>query len=166
VTDIIETAGPKSYAEIVRLERKAQALLVLGRKSKMPGYELFAAAKLFGYLRAGRPIVGVLPEDETKKILHKLGVSTVADVDSVSDVARILESVIDKWSGGTLSSIAPDRKACEAYSSEHQTTTLVRALEGLPPNEPFVPGAQAIPASLRDAIKEIASLSRPNWVGN
>ena len=54
---------------------------------------------------------------------------------------------------GTLSSLVPDRKACEAFSSEQQTATLVRALEGVPPEEPFIPGAQAIPPSLRGALE-------------
>jgi glycosyltransferase involved in cell wall biosynthesis len=152
LSDIIETAQPKSQSEIVHLQREAHALLVLGRPSTMKGYELFAAAKLFGYLKAGRPIIGVLPQDETNKILQRVGVRTVADVDSVSEITTVLRDVLDSWSKGTLSSLVPDRKACEAFSSEQQTATLVRALEGVPPEEPFIPGSQAIPPSLRDVI--------------
>jgi hypothetical protein len=150
--DIVETAGPKSYAEITSLQRQAHGLIVLGRKSKMKGYELFAAAKLFGYLKAGRPIVGVLPEDETKKILHRLDVSTVAEADSVSEIAAVLSKLVHSWSTGTLSCLIPNKKACEAYASERQTARLVRALEGLPAEEAFVPGTCSIPPSLRDTI--------------
>jgi hypothetical protein len=153
LSDLIETTGPKSYAEINILQQQVHALLVLGRLATINGYELFAGAKLFGYLKAGRPIVGVLPADETKKILHRLGARTVADVDSVSDITRVLRLVLDNWSSGTLSSLAPDPKACEAYSSERQTATLVRALEGVPSEEPFIPGAQAVPPSLRETIE-------------
>jgi glycosyltransferase involved in cell wall biosynthesis len=152
LSDVVETEGPRSHAEITRLQREAHALLVLGRPPTMKGYELFAGAKLFGYLKAGRPIVGVLPPDETKKILHRVGVPTVADVDSVSEITMVLCHVLDKWSTGKLSSLVPDRKACEAYSSERQTATLVRALEGVPPEEPFVPGRVEIPPSLRGTI--------------
>ena len=67
---------------------------------------------------------------------------------------RFSATYLSKWSAGTLSSLVPDRKACEAYSSEHQTATLVRALEGVPPEEPFIPGAQAIPPSLREGIED------------
>lgn len=158
LSDMIETAGPKPYAEITRLQREAHALLVLGRPATMKGYELFAGAKLFGYLKAGRPIVGVLPQDETKKVLQRVGVRTIADVDSLSEVTTVLRLVLDNWSMGTLSSLLPDPKACEAYSSERQTATLVRALEGVPPEEPFVPGAQTIPPSLR------AALENPKWL--
>jgi hypothetical protein len=154
LSDIIETAGTKSYGEIAAIQREAHALLMLGRKPSHTGYELFAGAKLFGYLKAGRPIVGILPEDEAKKTLQRVGASTVADVASVAEIMKVLRGVIDNWSMGTLSTLVPDRKACEAYSSERQTATLARALEGLPPEEPFIPGAQAIPPSLHGIIEK------------
>ena len=150
--DVIETSGRKSHAEISSMERHADALLILGRPAMMKGHELFAGAKLFGYMKTGRPIVGILPEDETRNILHGLGVSTVADVNSTREITTILCSVLDHWSGGTLASLVPNPKACEAYSSEQQTAALVRALEGIPPEKPFIPGAQLVPPSLRDEI--------------
>jgi hypothetical protein len=162
LSDIVHTTGPKPFAEIAALQREAHALLVLGRPGTKPGYELFAGAKLFGYLKAGRPIVGVLPSDETKKVLQHVGARTVADVDSTSEITRILQVVLDNWSAGTLSSLVPDRKVCEAYSSERQTGTLVRALEVVPSEEPFIPGAQAIPPSLRDIIENKSWLDGVN----
>jgi glycosyltransferase involved in cell wall biosynthesis len=154
VSDIVIAENPRSFVEIARLQRAAHALLVLGRSAVRIGYELMAGAKLFGYLKAARPIVGVLPEDETKKILQHVGARTVADVDSIPDIMKVLRDVVDNWSSGTLSSLVPDARACEAYSSERQTATLVRAFEGLPPDEPFVPKAQAIPPSLREIIED------------
>jgi hypothetical protein len=158
ISDIIQTSPPRPYAEIAGFQKEAHALLVLGRPATKPGYELFAGAKLFGYLKAGRPIIGVLPADETKKVLRRVGATTVADVDSISDIAKVLKSVIDNWSSGTLSSLVPDPKACQFYSSERQTATLVRALEGLPAEEPFVPGQQEVPQSLRHIV------NNKNWL--
>ncbi len=150
LSDIIETAGPTSYEDVSRMQREAHALLVLGRPSTMKGHELFAGAKLFGYLKSGRPIVGVLPADETKQVLIRIGARTIADVDSVSEIVTVFQHLLDTWSAGDLLSLVPDRKACEAYSSEQQTAILARALEGVPPEKPFVPGAQSIPPSLRE----------------
>lgn len=149
LTGLVQTAGPTSYAEIVRLQQEAHALLVLGRKATIKGYELFAGAKLFGYLKAGRPILGVVPQDETRQALLRVGARTVADVDSVPEIVAVLQNLLEKWSKGELLSLVPDPKACASYSSEHQTAILVRALEGVPPEKPFVPGAQGIPLSLR-----------------
>ena len=156
VSDMITTRGPTSQEEIATLSKQAHALLILGRPSTMRGYELFAAAKLFGYLKAGTPIIGVLPDDETKKILLGLGVTTVADVDSQSAIVALLRRLLDAWSQGNLSSLSPKRGACEIYSAERQTEELVRALEGKPALEPFVPGLAQIPPSLRSKIDTIA----------
>lgn len=140
LSDIIHTAGPSPQSEIPRLQREAHALLILGRRRDDKGHELLAGAKLFGYLKTGRPIVGILPQDETRKILSHIGVSTVADSDSLSEIIAVLRQVLTAWSEGTLSSLVPDRAACTAYSAERQTAALVRALQGGPALEPFIPG--------------------------
>ena len=155
LSDIVIAERPKPYAEIADLSKKPHMhCSCLGRPGPIKiGYELMAGAKLFGYFKAARPIVGVVPADETKKTLHRVGSHTVADVDSVQEITKVLRLVLDSWSAGTLTSLVPDRKACEAYTSERQTATLVRALEEVPPEEPFIPGAQAIPPSLREGIE-------------
>jgi glycosyltransferase involved in cell wall biosynthesis len=152
LSDIVETAGPTSHTAIARLQQEAHALLVLGRPPTMKGYELFAGAKVFNYLKAGRPIIGVLPPDETKKILQRVGVRTVADSATPAQIVAVFRQLLDAWSGGTLSALVPDRAACAVYSAEWQTAALVRALEGKPAAEPFVPHAVEIPPSLCEDI--------------
>jgi glycosyltransferase involved in cell wall biosynthesis len=152
LSDIVATSGPTSHAEITRLEREADALLVLGRLPSIKGYELFAGAKVFNYLKTNRPIIGVLPQDETKKILDRVGVSTVASVDAPPEIVAILRQLWDAWSEGNLRSFLPDRAKCELYSAERQTEALVRALEGAPAAVPFVPGAVEIPPSLQEEM--------------
>lgn len=149
LTDIIETAGPTSYTEVNRLQLDAHSFLILGRNPNRKGHELVAGAKLFGYLKGRRPILGVLPLDETRKILYRVGARTVANADLVSDIVTVLRQILDAWSEGTLPSLLPDRAACEVYSSEHQTLALIRALEGQPPTEPFISGSIEVPVSLR-----------------
>jgi hypothetical protein len=149
---LVETSGPAPYAEVTCLQRKAHALLVLGRPPTSRGHELLAGAKLYGYLKTGRPIIGVLPLDETKKTLQRVGVSTIADVDSPSEIVAVLRQLLDAWSTGTLSSLVPDRAACDVYSAARQTEALVCALEGESAAEPFVPGSVEIPLSLRGEI--------------
>jgi hypothetical protein len=150
--DIVEITPSVSHAEAVEKQRHAHALLLLGRPPSMKGYELFAGAKLFGYLKSGRPIIGVLPNDETRKILHQVGVTTIADADSPSEIVCVLSRLVETWSQGGLNSLLPDPSKCEPYSAERQTEDLIRALEGRSPHEPFVPGSAQIPPSLRDEI--------------
>jgi hypothetical protein len=130
ILDLVEIAPPIAYAEIRRLQREAHALLVLGRTPGRKGHELVAGAKLFGYLQAGRPIIGILPADETRRILGQVGNSLIADADSPTEVVAVFEKLIDAWSKGTLESLVPNRAACEVYSSSQQISALVAALDG------------------------------------
>jgi len=148
LSDLVRCEPPTTHEAIERLQREAHALLVLGRPQSFKGHELFAGAKLFGYLKAGRPIIGVLPFDESRKILRRVGVSTIADSESVPQIAAVFRRVLDAWTDGTLRSLVPDADACSAYSALHQTTLLAAALEGRPAAQPFVPGMEDVPASL------------------
>ena len=154
VSELIDAQGPVSQAEITKLMRQAHALLILARPSTMRGYELFAAAKLFGYLKTGMPIIGIVPADETRNVLLRIGVGTIADVESPVEVAAVLTNLAQAWSQDKLSSLVPDRTKCQLYSTEHQVGELTRALGGLPAAEPFVPGRTEVPASLRLHISE------------
>lgn len=130
LSDIVETMGAVSYQDIQQIQQHAHALLILGRSSEIRGHELVAGAKLFGYLKARRPIIGVLPRDETRNVLTDVGVRTIADVDSPEDIAVVFMRVIEAWAGGRLHDMLPDAEACLDYSLEQQTNNLIYALEG------------------------------------
>ena len=159
LSDMISASGPVSQSEILRLSQKAHAFLLLERPATIKGHELLAGAKLFGYLKAGRPIFGVLPCCEARKVLERLGVSTVADVDSVTDIVGVLHRLVHAWSNGHLLDAVPNRVACDTYSAERQTADLARVLEGSLPRRAFVPGSVEIPHSLQNEIGKEGWLS-------
>jgi hypothetical protein len=150
LTDMVETLEPVSSQEVARLQRNAHGLLLLGVRPYQ-GFEL-CGSKLFGYLKAGRPILGVLPADESRNVLQRVGVSTVADWDSPLDIVKVIRDVLAAWSARTLSSLLPDPDRCRVYEAENQTRAVVRALEGLPALTPFIPGRAEIPDSLKRRI--------------
>jgi hypothetical protein len=133
VSDLIETMPPVTNAEIRRIQQEAHALLVLGRMPERTGHELVAGAKLFGYLQAGRPIIGIVPYDETRRILQKVESSLIADADSPNEVVDTLNIVLDAWSNGALEGLVPNRFVCEGYSSSQQISNLIDALNGASP---------------------------------
>ncbi len=150
VSDIVKTRATVSFAEVCQLQQEATALLLLGL-IPMKGYEL-CGSKVFSYLKAGRPIIGILPQDEMRTVLHRVGVRTIADIESPSEIATVFRQVLEAWREGTLSSFVPDKKSSETYSAKQQTLALVRALEGAHPVDPFVPGSVEIPPSLQGDI--------------
>ena len=64
----------------------------------------------------------------------------------------VVRRLIASWSDNTLASLLPDRDACREYASDGQTRALVRALDGRPPANPFVPGTTEMPNSLKGKI--------------
>jgi hypothetical protein len=152
LSDIVETSGHKTQQEVLRLQQEAHAMLIFGRPRSMKGHELFAGAKLFGYLRAGRPIVGVLPSDETRRILRDVGIQTIADVDSASEIVSVLKKLLDAWSSQQLASLIPDPTACATFSADRQAAALDRALQGGSAEQSFSPGRVQVPASLRQEV--------------
>jgi glycosyltransferase involved in cell wall biosynthesis len=153
ISDLVETMSAVPYSSVLRLQQSAHALLLLGVKP-MKGYEL-CGSKVFGYLKANRPILGIVSAaDEMRKVLHRVGVSTIADNASTSEIVLVLRRLIDAWSAGRLSDLLPKPAACEVYSAERQTAALIRAFEGQPALEPFIPGAVELPPSLRQELAD------------
>ncbi len=150
LSDMIEIRPSTSYANILRLQREAHALLILGRGAERKGHELVAGAKLFEYLKARRPIIGVLPNDETRKILENAGVVTIADVDAPHNILWTFRKVYDEWQKGTLSDLLPNRTVAESYSGTSQAEALIRALNGEMAKQPFISGRVNIPPSLQE----------------
>jgi len=144
--DIIETSPPVAYSKTIQLQQQAHALLLIAVKP-YKGFEL-GGSKVFSYLRARRPILGVLAKDEVRKILQKVGVSTVANIDSPCEIVSTLGTLLDAWSTRHLDSLLPDRRACEAYSAKRQTAALVQAFESKPAAHVFTPGSAEVPTSL------------------
>jgi hypothetical protein len=162
LSDIVVSLPPAPHAHIIKLQQESHALLMLERDATIKGYELLAGAKLFGYLKAARPIIGVLPEGEAKNILRTVAVSTIASVDSIREIIDVLRRVLRAWAEGTLSSLVPNPAACAAFSAENQTAALVHALECRPAKDRFVPGLMEIPSSLRNEIASESWIERPD----
>ena len=150
LSQVVETSGAVSFGETNRLQSEAHALLLLGWK---PGRSHeFRGSKIFSYFKAGRPIIGVLPNDENRRMLRSVGVRTIADAGSSSEIIDLFRTLVATWEAGNLPSLLPNRSECERYSAEQQTHALTRALEGLPALQPWVPGVCAVPPSIEKFI--------------
>jgi len=150
LSEIIEVRGVVPFSEASRLQSEAHGLLLLGWKPAR-GHEL-GGSKIFSYLKAGRPIVAVLPRDEQSRILGSVGIDTIAYAGSQDEIVTVYRRLIDAWEASDLRSLLPNRAACEAYSAECHTRRLVRALEGQTAEVPFEPGATPVPPSLESLI--------------
>jgi glycosyltransferase involved in cell wall biosynthesis len=118
----IEILPPIGYKAALDEMVRADGLLVLQASNcndQIP-------AKLYEYLRAGRPIVALTdPEGDTAGTLREAGIDRVARLDSVDEIAALIASfaTVD----ADRSALVPDR----AYAAGATRTTRARALSAL-----------------------------------
>lgn len=92
--EAVESIGYVSFAECQRFQQECDALLLTG--TKVPGaVDYTLAGKVFEYLVAGRPIVGMVTEGSQRDFLERCGVATVCDPDDPESGSRRLEELID-----------------------------------------------------------------------
>lgn len=89
--DVIELCPPIPYRDALAEMSQADALLVM----QAANCNAQIPAKLYEYLRAGRPILGLTdPDGDTAQALRNAGIVTLAGLDSVQDIETMLSHVI------------------------------------------------------------------------
>jgi glycosyltransferase involved in cell wall biosynthesis len=94
----VEAPGVLGHREAVRAMRAADAnLLIIGSS---PGAEATLTGKIFEYLRAGRPILALVPpEGEAATLVREFDAGVVVSPDDVDGAAAALEKFYDKRGG-------------------------------------------------------------------
>jgi glycosyltransferase involved in cell wall biosynthesis len=115
------------HAEAVRMMREASGLCLL--LSSLPGAERVVPAKLFEYMAARRPILGVLPDGECRELLQGHPAAVVCDAREPGSVARGLSREIARAASGREPEWGgwdPSR-----YSRAHLAAEFAEALDGV-----------------------------------
>jgi glycosyltransferase involved in cell wall biosynthesis len=127
--DHIHFLPHQPFAVVQQMMKEAHALLILGEQP-MPGMEFFVASKVFHYLALARPVLGILPNNETKNILHALDSQLLADVNSVQQVEQVLLKLYNAWQSDQLSNLVLFRDALNKYSEPYLSKMLSDILDG------------------------------------
>lgn len=125
VLDMVEIAPPVGYREALQEMLLADALLVLqgaNCNEQIP-------AKLYEYLRAGRPILGLAdPRGDTGRVLAAAGVRHLAPLESVAAIADTLPRFLEALRGDELPK--PDGETQHA-SRRERAAELAAVLDGV-----------------------------------
>lgn len=126
VSDIVRLEPRCSYQDALREVCSADGLLVFQGYTSNPA----VPAKLYEYIRAGRPIFGMVDSDgETAALLREVGVTGIAELNSVDDIELHLERFITAIRAGTLAGVS--RESALEYSREHRAQELATLLRRL-----------------------------------
>jgi glycosyltransferase involved in cell wall biosynthesis len=122
MTQAVETAGltgrvefhPRVPYERALVEQASAGLLLLLQASADTAD--LVPAKLFEYLRAGRPVLALVGPGATAEFLGKIRGGWVADPRSPDALRDTLVRAYRAWHTGTLDTMTADRRALEGFS--------------------------------------------------
>ena len=90
-------------------------------------------AKIYEYLRAGKPIVGLTdPEGDTAGVLKAAGLLDIARLDSADEIAQLLVDVLTSWRKGIKR--LPDVNSVQQASRLGRSRDFVKLLEIISPS--------------------------------
>ncbi len=124
VSELIELAPAVTYRDALAEMQATDVLLVLQASNcndQVP-------AKLYEYLRAGRPIVALTdPAGDTAGVLRAAGLLTVAPLDDAPAIAQLLRDTIGSLRAGRVQRPAPE--SVRSASRRERARELARLLD-------------------------------------
>lgn len=135
-SDYLRDVASLGIADIVRLEPGIDYLKALQEMLMADGLLLLQAsncnaqvpAKLYEYLRAGRPILALTdPAGDTAKTLKSARTGTIAHLDDADEIARTLLEFLGQIEAGLAR--CPAAETIAEYSRERQTERLAHVLD-------------------------------------
>ncbi len=124
VADLIDIAPPLPYRAALAEMLAADALLVL----QAANCNQQIPAKIYEYLRSGRPIVALTDvAGETGRTLASGGLDSIAPLDNTERIRELLARVVPQIRAGTLQ--APAREFATSFSRKAQTGQFAAVLD-------------------------------------
>lgn len=126
--DFIETCPAIPYRDALAEMMSVDALLVM----QASNCNAQIPAKVYEYLRAGRPILGLTdPAGDTAAVLRGAGLTHLARLDSVDEIAAVLPSLVSAWRDGKreLPKSSAVKLASRLSRSQALASILHRALD-------------------------------------
>ncbi|MBO4264300.1 MAG: glycosyltransferase [Bacteroidales bacterium] len=123
----VKRLGYQAHPDTVREQRAAAVLLLPLRDA--PEYRKTLPGKIFEYLAARRPVLGIGQEDGVAaKLLHQCGAGVMYGWDQTEPVAHFIDHCWEEFRSGTLAARSGD---ISAYSRRALTGKLVELLSSL-----------------------------------
>jgi glycosyltransferase involved in cell wall biosynthesis len=133
----VERAGLMSRVEFLPRVSYAASLAELSRATVLlllqasPDTVDLVPAKLFEYLRAGRPVLAVVPEGATAEVMREVGGGWVVNPSDSSALCEAVVTAYQAWTSGRLDSLTADQGALEKYSRERLAAQLADHFDAL-----------------------------------
>ena len=122
--DFIELCPAIPYREALAEMMTVDALLVM----QASNCNAQIPAKIYEYLRAGKPILGLTdPDGDTADVMRQAGLRDIARLDSADEIAAVLPALISLWRAGNA--VLPEPLAVRQASRRGRSICLASLLE-------------------------------------
>jgi len=125
--DVVQLCGILPHQEAIRYQLAADLLLLVVGKGA--GSEVVLTGKIFEYLGAGKPILGLLPlEGPAAALIRQTATGVVVDAEDVDGAQQALDCFYRDWSQGRLL-YQPNQSVVNQYSRQMLTAKLVNVFD-------------------------------------
>jgi glycosyltransferase involved in cell wall biosynthesis len=128
LSERVEFQPRVTYGQILEELLKADLLLLL---QNSPDTQELVPAKLFEYLRAGRPVLAVAGPGATAEVLRDVGGGWAADPSVRTELRHAVTAAYRAWRAGTLGGMTANPAALRRFSRAELTGQLARQLNSL-----------------------------------
>ncbi|MCW5640800.1 MAG: glycosyltransferase [Rhodoferax sp.] len=124
VSEFIELAPPVAYRDALAEMLSVDGLMVM----QASNCNAQIPAKIYEYLRAGKPIVGLTdPLGDTAGVLRGAGLTAIARLDSADEIVEVLATFVDDLRQGR--GLIPTPESVAAASRQGRTSALAGLLD-------------------------------------
>lgn len=136
LTDIVEVAPPVAYKDAIGEMLGADLLLLFQGTS----FNVQIPAKVYEYLRTGKPIIALVdPAGDTANLLTEFPSAVIADISDPGQIEEhIGELLLRRNQTAYQELVATDQQRVERFSREKQAVTLAELLDRLVSNQLLV----------------------------
>jgi O-antigen/teichoic acid export membrane protein/glycosyltransferase involved in cell wall biosynthesis len=118
---VVKVLGAVSHTEAMAQQLASDLLLYL--QTRTDGGAIFASAKIFEYIGAGRPILAVAEESAGTEVLRSVGGATIISPADSGEISQALGRYFASWRNGDRSAV-PDPNRVNFFAEPAPTQAL------------------------------------------
>jgi glycosyltransferase involved in cell wall biosynthesis len=124
----IKSTGPMNHRDSIAHQLGSDLNLLIIDSTDRGAKSIFTG-KIFEYLRAQKPILGIVPKGIARNLIEQNNLGYTVDPKNHEQIANTICLVYDKWKNGTLRSFQPSKKLLEQFDRKHLTEKLAELFD-------------------------------------